>query len=163
MILIAAVDENWGIGKDGDQFVHLKEDLKYFQALTMGKPVIVGRKTLAALPFGKPLKGRENLILSTDPDLFVDGAKIFHSISELLSYAPVDSVVIGGGMVYKALLPYCSAAHITKLHASYPADTFFPDLDSDPAWELVRVFSPLEEDGVTYHYTTYVRRTPHVR
>ena len=163
MILVAAVDENWGIGKDGAQFVYLKEDLKRFQALTMGKTVIVGRKTLAALPGGKPLKGRDNLILSADPHFSADGAKVLPDLPSLLACAPEDSVVIGGGMVYKALLPYCSAAYITKLHAAYPADTFCPDLDADPAWVLNEESPPLEENGVTYHYTTYVRRTFHVR
>lgn len=163
MILIAAVDENWGIGKDGDQLCYLKDDLKRFQALTMGKTVIVGRKTLATFPGGKPLKGRENLVLSAAPRFSVEGAKVFHSLTGLLAYAPEDSVVIGGGSVYQALLPYCSTAHITKLHAVFPADTFCPDLDADPAWELAESATPLEENGMTYHYTTYVRRTPHVR
>ena len=159
MILIAAVDENWAIGKDGSQFLFLKEDLKRFQSLTMGKTVILGRKTLATFPGGKPLKGRKNLILSTDPNLSVEGAAVFHDLPSLLAHAPEDSIVIGGGTVYKALLPRCSVAHITKIHASFPADTFFPDLDADPAWELTEESAPLEQDGVTYHYTTYVRRT----
>jgi len=159
MTLIAAVDENWAIGKDGDQLVYLKEDLKRFRALTAGKTVILGRKTLAALPGGKPLAGRENLILSANPRFSVDGAKVFHSLTELLAYAPENSAVIGGGSVYEALLPYCTTAYITKIHAAYPADTFFPDLDADPAWELTERSAPLEQDGIVFHYTTYVRRT----
>ena len=158
MILIAAVDENWAIGRDGDQLIYLKEDLKRFQTLTMGKTVILGRKTLATFPHGKPLKGRENLVLSTDPDFSVEDGTVFHDLPSLLAYAPQSSVVIGGGSVYHALLPYCSVAYITKIHASYPADTFFPDLDADPAWELTEESAPLKQDGITYHYTTYVRR-----
>ena len=159
MILIAAVDENWAIGNAGDQLVYLKEDLKRFRALTADKTVILGRKTLATFPGGKPLAGRENLILSADPRFSVDGAKVFRSLAELLTYAPENSAVIGGGSVYEALLPYCSMAYITKIHAAYPADTFFPNLDTDPAWEPVEESAPLEQDDIVFHYTTYVRRT----
>lgn len=158
MTLIAAVDENWAIGKDGSQLIYLKEDLKRFKSLTLGKTVILGRKTLAALPGGKPLTDRKSLILSTDPDFSVENAEILRSVDELLSRAPEDSIVIGGGMVYKALLPHCSTAHITKIHAAFDSDTWFPNLDADPAWELTEESAPLEQDGVTYHYATYVRR-----
>ena len=159
MIFIAAVDKNWGIGKDGDQLIYLKEDLKRFQALTTGKTVILGRRTLATFPGGKPLKWRENFILSANPNFSVDDAMVFQDIPSLLAHAPEDSVVIGGGRVYQALLPYCTTAYITKIHATFPADTFCPDLDADPAWELTEESAPLEQDGIAFHYTTYVRRT----
>lgn len=157
MRLIAAVDENWAIGKDGDQFVHLKGDLARFQALTSGKTVIMGRKTLAALPGGKPLRNRENLILSTDPQFSAEGAKVFHSLEELLAYAPADSFVIGGGTVYRQLLPYCDAAFITRIHAAFPADTWHPALDALEDWRVTEEFPPVEEQGVTYHYANYKR------
>jgi dihydrofolate reductase len=157
MILIAAVDENWAIGKDGDQFLHLKEDLARFRRLTLGKTVIVGRKTLAAFPGGKPLPGREHLVLSTDPTFAPEGVRVFPSLSDLLACAPTDSVVIGGGSVYKALLPYCDTAYITKIHSSFPADTWMPDLDALPDWQITEESSPIEENGVAYHYATYQR------
>lgn len=159
MILIAAVDENWAIGKDGNQFLFLKEDLKRFQTLTMGKTIILGRKTLATFPNGKPLRERKNFILSANRDFSVEGAFVFHNLDELLAHAPEDSIVIGGGTVYEALLPYCTTSYITKIHAAFPADTWLPNLDIDPAWELTEESASLEQDGVTYHYTTYVRRT----
>ena len=159
MILIAAVDENWAIGYGGDQLVYLKEDLKRFQALTMGETVILGRKTLATFPGSKPLKERENLILSTDPTFSVEGAVVFYDIPSLLAHAPEDAIVIGGGSVYEALLPYCSTAYITKIHAAFPADTRITDLDADPMWAVVEESAPLEQDGIIYHYITYVRRT----
>jgi dihydrofolate reductase len=157
MKLIAAVDENWAIGKDGDQFLHLKDDLARFYALTAGKTVIMGRKTLAALHGGRPLRGRENLILSADPQFTAEGAKVFRSLEELLAYAPADSFVVGGGTVYRQLLPYCNAAYITKIHAAFPADTWHPNLDALDGWRITEEFPPIEEQGFTYHYTNYAK------
>ena len=155
MILIAAVDENWAIGKDGDQVLHLKDDLARFYALTSGKTVIMGRKTLATFPGGRPLSGRENLVLSADPNFSVPGARVFRDLDDLLSYAPADSFVAGGGTVYRQLLPYCDAACITKIHAAFPADTWHPDLDALTDWYITQEFPPIEEKGVVYHYVNY--------
>ena len=155
MILIAAVDENWAIGKDGDQFLHLKDDLARFYALTAGKTVIMGRKTLATFPGGKPLAGRENLVLSTNPSFSVRGARVFRSLDDLLAYAPADSFVVGGGTVYEALLPCCDTAYITKIHSAFPADTWHPNLDALEDWHITEEFPPIEEKGVIYHYVNY--------
>lgn len=157
MNLIVAVDQNWAIGKDGDQLCYLKEDLKRFQELTLGHTVILGRRTLATFPGARPLKGRDNLILSRDPDFTAEGGQVFHDIDALLAAAPDDSFVIGGVSVYKALLPYCHAAYVTKIDHAFPADTFFPDLDADPAWEVTQEGPPIEQDGLTYRYVTYRR------
>lgn len=158
MILIAAVDENGGIGRNGDQLCYLREDLKRFRALTLGKTVILGRRTLAALPGGAPLRGREHFVLSADPDFAPEGVTVFRDLPSLLARAPEDSVVIGGGSVYRQLLPYCDTAFLTRIHAAFPADTFFPDPEADPAWVLTEESAPLEQDGIVYHYATYVRR-----
>lgn len=158
MELIVAVDRNWAIGRDGDQLAYLSADLKRFQALTMGRPVILGRKTLATFPGGRPLKGRSNLILSRDPDFCPEGARVFHDLDSLRAAAPADSVVIGGESVYRALLPWCSVAYVTKLDAAFPADTWFPDLDGDPAWAVADEEPPLEEKGISFRYVTYRRR-----
>lgn len=155
MNLIVAVDQNWAIGKDGDQLVYISEDLKRFKALTTGHPVILGRKTLATFPGGRPLKGRRNLILSTNPDYTVENAEVLHSISTLLEIAPEDSFVIGGESVYRALLPYCDTAYITKIDAAFPADRYFPNLDQDPAWTLTDESEPLEQDGLKFRYLVY--------
>lgn len=155
MNLIVAVDQNWAIGKDGDQLCYLKEDLKRFKELTLGHTVILGRKTLATFPGGRPLKGRDNLILSRNPDFTAEGGQVFHDIDALLAAAPVDSFVIGGASVYKALLPYCDTAYVTKIDHAFPADTFFPNLDADPAWEVTQEAPPLEQDGLCYRYVTY--------
>lgn len=158
MNLIVAVDQNWAIGKDGDQLVYLKEDLKRFRTLTSGHTVILGRKTLATFPGGRPLKNRRNLILSRNPQFQAEGAEVFASVEELVQQADGDAFVIGGASVYEQLLPYCDTAYITKIHAAFPADTYFPDLDKSEEWEVVEESESLEQDGIAYHYVTY-RRT----
>ena len=158
MNLIVAVDQNWAIGKDGDQLVYLKEDLKRFRTLTSGHTVILGRKTLATFPGGRPLKNRHNLILSRNPQFQAEGAEVFTSVEELVQQADGDAFVIGGASVYEQLLPYCDTAYITKIHAAFPADTYFPDLDKSEEWEVVEESESLEQDGIAYHYVTYHRK-----
>ncbi len=158
MNLIVAVDQNWAIGKDGDQLVYLKEDLKRFRTLTSGHTVILGRKTLATFPGGRPLKNRRNLILSRNPQFQAEGAEVFASVEELVQRADGDAFVIGGASVYEQLLPYCDTAYITKIHAGFPADTYFPDLDKSEEWEIVQESESLEQDGIAYHYVTYRRK-----
>ena len=157
MNLIAAVDRNWAIGKGGDQLVYLRTDLKRFQALTTGHAVILGRKTLATFPGGRPLKNRRNLVLSRDPDFHPEGAEVFPTLEALLAAAPEDAFVIGGGSVYRALLDRCSVAYITKLDAAWPADTWLPDLDALPEWRVAEEGEELEENGVRFRYVTYRR------
>ena len=158
MNVIVAVDENWGIGKDGDQLVYLSQDLKRFKALTTGHPVILGRKTMATFPGGRPLKGRRNLILSRNPDFAPEGAEVFCEVQPMLDAAGEDAFVIGGESVYRALLDRCGTAYVTKILAQYPADRYFPDLDADPRWESVEESELLEENGVRFRYVTYRRR-----
>ena len=157
MNVIAAVDQNWAIGKDGDQLCYLSADLKRFQALTTGHAVILGRKTLATFPGGRPLKNRQNLVLSRDLSFAPEGAEVFRDLDSLLAAAPADAFVIGGESVYRALLPWCRRAYITKIHHAWPADAFFPTLDGDPTWRLVAEEPPLEQDWLVFHYVTYER------
>lgn len=159
MNLIVAADQNWAIGKDGDQLIYLSEDLKHFKALTTGHPVILGRKTLATFPGGRPLKGRRNLILSRDPGFAPEGAEVFRSLEDLLAVAPRDAFVIGGASVYAALLDRCGTAYVTKISGHFPgADCFFPDLDAQPEWEITQEGPVLEEQGISFRYVTYRRK-----
>ena len=156
MYVIAAVDQNWAIGKGGDQLCYLPADLRRFQALTTGHPVILGRKTLATFPGGRPLKNRRNLILSRDPAFAPEGAEVYPDLDALLAAAPEDSFVIGGASVYRALLDQCSTAYVTKIEAAFPAaDCWFPDLDSRPEWRISEESESQEEDGVKFRYVTY--------
>lgn len=158
MNLIVAVDRNWAIGKDGDQLVYLPEDLKRFKTLTTGHPVILGRKTLATFPGGRPLKGRRNLILSRNPGFAPEGAEVFRDLPSLLAAAPADAFVIGGASVYAALLDRCDTAYVTKIEQSFPeTDCFFPDLDARPEWRAAEESPELEDKDVKFRYVTYRR------
>ena len=158
MKVIAAVDENWAIGRNGDQLIYISEDLKHFKALTTGHPVSLGRKTLATFPGGRPLKGRRNLILSRDPGFAPPEAEVFSSLEELLAAAPQDAFVIGGASVYQALLDRCDTACITRIEAAFPgADCWFPNLDERPEWKIAEEGPVLEEKGVRFRYVTYER------
>ena len=146
MKVIAAVDENWAIGRNGDQLIYISEDLKHFKALTTGHPVILGRKTLATFPGGRPLKGRRNLILSRNPGFAPPEAEVFSSLEELLAAAPQDAFVIGGASVYQALLDRCDTACITRIDAAFPgADCWFANLDERPEWKFAEEGPVLEE------------------
>ena len=163
MDLVVNVSENWGIGNGGDQLVYISADLKRFRQLTTGKTVILGRKTLATFPGGRPLKNRTNMILSGSVTE-IEGAEVFPDLNSLLAHLKdLDSEqisVIGGASVYQALLPYCQKAYITKTYGEYAADTFFPNLDEMENWEVVNTGELLEENGVKFQYIDYVNRNP---
>ncbi len=157
MKAIVAVDENWAIGYQGGLLCRISADLKRFRGLTLGKTVILGRKTLDTFPGKKPLPGRENFILSTTMAEPPEGGRVFQDLETLLKSAPEDSFVIGGGQIYRELLPYCDTVYLTKLHAAFLADTWFPNLDEDKSWRVVETEGPLEEKGVKFSYVTYRR------
>ena len=140
MNLIVAADKNWGIGKDNKLLVSIPSDMKFFRQETMGKVVVMGRKTLESFPNGLPLKNRTNVVLTSDKNYQVKDAVIVHSIDEVLEelkkYDDDEIYVIGGGKVYEELLPYCDVAHVTKIDFAFEADTHFPNLDEDPKWEI---------------------------
>ena len=157
MKLLVMVDRHWAIGKDGDQLVYIPADLRRFQAMTTGKCVILGRKTLQTFPKGAPLKNRRNLVLSRREGLHIPGAEVFASLAALRAAAPEDAFVIGGAAVYEQLLPYCDTAYVTKLHAVYPADRFFPNLDLDPAWACVEETQAEPYEAIAFSYCRYER------
>lgn len=158
MNMIVAVDENWAIGSGGDQLVYIPADLKRFQSLTRGHTVILGRKTLATFPGGRPLKGRTNLILSRNPAFAPEGAQVFPDLDSLLAaVTDPDAFVIGGASVYEALLHRCDTVYVTKIHKTYPADCYFPNLDQSPAWRPTETEEPQTDADVTFHYVTYRR------
>ena len=158
MYLIAAADQNWAIGCQNKLLARLSPDLKRFKALTLGHPVLLGRKTLETFPGGKPLPGRQNYILSTNPDYRVENALVLHSLEEARAVCPTNTFVIGGAQVYRAALDWCDTAYITKIHASFAADAWMPDLDALPEWELTGEEPPLEDGGIVFHYAAYRRK-----
>ncbi len=158
MNLIVAVDRNWAIGYQGGLLFRIPEDLKRFKALTLGHPVLMGRKTLESFPGRRPLPGRANWVLSRDPGFQPQGCVVYRDLDSLRADAPDDSFVIGGESVYRALLPWCDVAYVTKIDAAAPAaDAFFPDLDADPVWRVAEEAPWMEFQGVRFRYVTYRR------
>ncbi len=158
MELIVAVYDDWGIGKDGTQPVTVSADRTFFRETTKGACVIVGRKTLADFPNGKPLKNRANIVLSRS-ERRIDGAEMAHSPAEAADKARSypRSFVIGGGSVYRAMLRYCNRAYVTKLHIRPESDTFFENLDASGEWRLADVLRTGEEAGIQYEMCLYER------
>ncbi|WP_394527563.1 dihydrofolate reductase [Lacrimispora sp. JR3] len=157
MNLIVAVDKNWSIGNQGQLLVSIPEDKKLFREETIGKVIVMGRKTLESLPGKQPLYGRTNIVLTRNPDYKVKGAVICHSLSqvmeELKKYRKEDCFIIGGQSIYEQFLPYCNTAHVTYIDYLYSADTHFPDLDKDANWEMTA-----ESDEQTYFDLCYTFR-----
>lgn len=159
MNAIVAVYEDWGIGCNGTQPIALSADRKFFRETTRGAAVIVGRKTLADFPGGKPLPGRKNIVLSRSP-IAIDGAIVCHSPEEAAALCKEDEkvFVIGGGSVYRQMLPFCDTAIVTKVGSKPESDTFFPNLDADPAWEAAEILRQGEENGISYQMVSYIRK-----
>ncbi len=161
MIAIVAIDENWGIGRSNSLLLSIPEDMKFFRSKTLGKTVILGRKNLESFPGGKPLPKRRNIVISTTLKAG-EGYEIARSISEaqaLLANTPADDVyVIGGAEIYRQLLPYCSKAFVTKMHADLGPDCYFPNLDAMPEWAETERSEAFNHEGITYEFTTYERK-----
>ena len=159
MELIVAVYDDWGIGKDGTQPVALSADRKFFRETTKGAMVIVGRKTLADFPGGKPLPNRVNVVL-TRGNPAIEGVEICNSPEEAaeLAKTAARAMVIGGGSIYRQMLPMCDKAFITKVHVTPESDTYFPNLDEDPNWDLTEVMQQGEENGIAYEMCIYTRK-----
>jgi dihydrofolate reductase len=127
--LIVAVGENNEIGKAGQMPWHLPADLKHFKTLTLGKPVIMGRRTYEAI--GKPLPGRRNIVVSRDPGYSASGCEVSPSFTDALVRAAgaAEIMVIGGGEIYREALPRAQRIYLTRVHGHFDADTFFPIID----------------------------------
>ena len=159
MELIVAVYDDWGIGKDGTQPIAVSADRKFFREMTRGAMVIVGRKTLADFPGGKPLPNRTNVVLSRSK-VDMPGVVVCPTTEEAAALAKtVDrAMVIGGGSIYRQMLPYCDSALVTKVYCNPGSDTYFPNLDEDPAWELAEILQSGEENGIRYEMCRYARK-----
>jgi dihydrofolate reductase len=134
--IVAAASANNVIGRDGRLPWHISEDLRHFKALTLGHPVIMGRLTWESI--GRPLPGRQNIVITSQADFGADGCIVVTSPAEALRAAgDVDEVmVIGGGQIYELFLPITTRIYLTRVEAEIDGDTFFPALDPDE-WRLV--------------------------
>ena len=159
MELIVAVYDDWGIGRDGTQPIALSADRKFFRETTRGAMVIAGRRTIEDFPGKKPLPGRVNVAL-TRSNSEIPGFTVCTSAEEAVKLAKSAQrcFVIGGGSVYRQLLPYCDAAYITKVHVTPESDTFFPNLDELEDWSLAETLQTGEENGIAYEMLLYKRK-----
>lgn len=159
MKLIVAVYDDWGIGANGTQPIALSADRKFFRQTTRGATVIAGRKTVADFPGQKPLPGRVNIVL-TRSGAEIPGFTVCKSPEEAAKLAETaeNTFVIGGGSIYRQMLPMCDTAYVTKVHCTPESDTFFPNLDADPQWTLAQVLQSGEEDGIQYDICLYTKK-----
>lgn len=162
--LIVACDLEWNIGLGNKLLFRISEDLKRFKRLTVGHPVVYGRRTLESFPKGKPLAERPNIVLSRNQDFQVENATVVHNLDELFAVLrqigdPVVSV-IGGGEVFRQLLPYCRTAEVTRVLSVFLADVHFPNLDRILGWSLVEQGDMRQDKGLAYRYDRYENRSP---
>jgi dihydrofolate reductase len=165
IVLVAAVAENGVIGRDNTLPWRIKSDLQYFKSITMGRPVVMGRKTFESI--GKPLPGRTNIVITRDKEFSAPGISVAHDIDEALALARSDAkargageiAVIGGTEIFKQTLPLADKLALTIVHARPEGDTFWPEIDPKEWQEVERkpqVKGP--QDDCDFTFVTYVRR-----
>lgn len=149
--------KNRAIGLAGRLPWHLPADLKRFRAITLGAPIIMGRRTHESI--GRPLPGRKNIVLTHAPDYRAEGCTVVHSVEEALREAAgEEAMVIGGASVYRDFLPRADRIHLTLIHGDFPADTFFPEIDRAAWREVERVDVGNDPDsGLSYSYLVFDR------
>lgn len=161
MNIIVAADNNWGIGKRGELLVSIPQDKQLFRQMTEGNVIVTGRKTFETFPGKRPLMNRTNIILTQNMKYSVKGAVVVHSVEELFTelekYDSKDVYIVGGGEIYKQMLPYCDTAYVTFIDYRYDADAFFPAL-SNNEWKLVEESEEQTYFDVEYYYRKYIRR-----
>lgn len=146
---VVAMDENRGIGKDNDLPWYLPNDLKHFKKTTMGKPIVMGRKTYESI--GKPLPGRENIVVTRDDNYEAEGTTIVHSIDEVLAIDADEICVIGGTEIFKLFMPVADRLYVTEIHHTFDADTYFPELDEEEWKEVSRESGTVDEKNKYPH------------
>ncbi len=154
---IVHVDREWGIGKGNDMMFSLPKDMKFFRETTTGHTVVMGGKTLRSFPGQKPLKNRTNIVLSRgqvrDDCIIVPS---YEALKEELKARENEEIfLIGGGELYRELLPYCHRALVTKVDAVGGAEVFFPNLDKHPDFTCVEEGAPVEDNGYMIRFTEY--------
>lgn len=157
--LIVAVAENGAIGKNNDLLWHISADLKHFKALTTGHCIIMGRKTYESFP-KRPLPNRRNIVITNNMDYCEEGCEVVHSVEEAIALCKDDeqSFVIGGATVYRQFLPFVDKIFLTKVFATFEADTFFPEIDLSQFEQTAasEVFTD-EKSGLRYQFLEYRR------
>lgn len=159
LIAIAAIDNKFAIGKDGGLLADIKTDMAFFRRTTMGHTVVLGRKTLATFPGGRPLPKRKNIILTRDESFAVEGGIVVHDVPALmkeLDKETEDVFVIGGGEIYSLLLPYCQRLILTEIEADLEGEVFFPRFDK--SLYTRREIETHEENGLRFTFVQYDKK-----
>jgi dihydrofolate reductase len=160
LTMIAAAAENNALGKDGDLVWHLPDDFKRFKKLTTGHHIIMGRKTFESFP--KPLPNRTHIVITRNRDYTKEGCIVVHNLEDALKIAEGDTqpFIIGGGEIYKLALNASEKIELTRVHDTFEADAFFPEIDLSK-WELINEeFHEIDErHSVSFTYLTYVKKT----
>ena len=157
---IVAVDENFGIGFNGDLLEHIPEDLKHFKELTSGHNVVMGRKTWDSLP-KKPLPNRHNLVITKDPSIYELTNEVwFYTLRQIevlmLKNKNVNYFIIGGGQIYEKLLPICDKVYLTKIMVSHEnVDTYFPNIELMDNWKCIEQSEIKQYNDISYQFKTY--------
>lgn len=150
--LMLAMDENRVIGKDNQLPWHLPADLQYFKKVTMGHPIVMGRKTYESI--GRLLPGRENIIITRNKSFQVNGAVILHNVAVIKEYADKcekEVFVIGGAEIFREILPETDKLYITQIHHTFEGDTYFPQIDSNQWRVTSSVKGKVDELNVYQH------------
>ncbi len=157
--IIAAIDENNAIGKDNKLLWHLPEDLKRFKRITGGHTIIMGKNTYYSLPF-RPLPGRVNIVISDRPGEQIDNCLMAYSIEDVMLKCDdqKENFICGGASVYKQFYPLAQKLYITKVHSTFKADTFFPEIDPEN-WKIIESEEhPMDERHMyPYSFITYLK------
>lgn len=157
--LIAAVDSNWGIGKDNDMLFYISKDLRRFKQITLGSPVVMGRKTFESLPNGA-LPKRRNIVITRQKDLMIEGVEIVHSMEDALALLKDEkqAFVIGGGTIYNAFLPLVDRVYLTHIESQKDADVFFPSLNPK-IWKEEKMATFRAENNIpAFKFIDYIRK-----
>ena len=155
--MIAAMAKNRVIGKDNQMPWHLPEDLKHFKAMTMSKPIVMGRKTFESI--GRPLPGRHNIVITRQGNYQHDGITCVSSFEQAIEAAGEcdELVVMGGGQLYAELLPKADVLYLTEIDLQVEGDTFFPEWD-DGSWDLQQTTNATNEQGLQYSFNTLIKK-----
>nr|WP_309100649.1 dihydrofolate reductase [Fredinandcohnia onubensis] len=154
--LLVAMDKNQLIGKDNDLPWRLPADLAYFKRVTMGHPIIMGRKTYDSI--GRPLPGRENIIVTRDTSYKAEGCKVIHSIEEIVKMnqqTDQELFVIGGAEIFKEILPHSDRLFITEINEEFEGDTYFPAFNKTE-WKVISDEKGIKDEKNLYDYTFLV-------
>lgn len=157
--IVVAIAENNAIGKDNQLLWHLPADLKHFKDITSGHTIIMGRKTYDSI--GRPLPNRRNIVITRNRELDLPGTEVTNSLDEALQLCAAEEEVfiIGGAELYKHALEATDRIYLTRVHHSYDADTFFPEI-AHGTWKETSIenHQPDEKNGLAYTFSTLERK-----